>query len=169
MNHFNVKSLTFYGVAIGSVLLLFKTVTAYGENNLKAPPVVDGRYRLSLTTNLPNCKKADSLVLKMQQSGIYLNASLLPINSHADTEKHLSLTGILKNPQVNFSGKVDPKILCEHSNSQVYPNKTATMQVQLIDQGKMTGQLTVSGIPQTLKFTATKQPTQETPQKLNSH
>ncbi|MCC5639424.1 hypothetical protein LC593_27095 [Nostoc sp. CHAB 5844] len=169
MNHLNVKSLTFYGVAIGSVLLLFKTVTAYGENNLKAPPVIDGRYRLTLDTNLPSCEKADSLVLNMQQSGIYLNASLLPVNLNADTEPQLSLTGILENQQVSFSGKVDPEILCHHSNSQNHVSQSATMQMQLIGQGNMTGQLTVDGIPQTIKFTATKQPTQEKSQKLNSH
>lgn len=169
MNNFNVKSLTFYGITIGSVLLLFKTVTAYGENNLKAPPVIDGRYLLTLATSLPSCETADTLVLNMQQSGIYLNASLLPVNPNADTEQQLSLTGILKNQQVSFSGKINPEILCHHSNSQVYPSKSATMQMQLIDQGKVKGQLTVNGIPQTFKFTATKQPTQEKSQKLNSH
>ncbi|QFS47250.1 hypothetical protein GXM_04740 [Nostoc sphaeroides CCNUC1] len=54
MNHFNLKSLIFYGVAISSVLVLFKTVTVYGENNLKAPPAINGRYRLTLSENLPN-------------------------------------------------------------------------------------------------------------------
>jgi hypothetical protein len=37
MSHFNAKTLSFYGIAIGSVLLLFKTVSAYGETKLKAP------------------------------------------------------------------------------------------------------------------------------------
>ncbi|AFY43613.1 hypothetical protein [Nostoc sp. PCC 7107] len=165
----NVKSLTFYGVAIGSVLLLFKTVTAYGENNLKAPSVVDGRYSITLSTNLPSCDIADSLVLKIQQSGIYLNASLLPVNSHVDTEQPLSLKGILQNQQISFSGKVTPEILCPHQDSQLETSKSVTMQMQLIDQDKMTGQLTVNGIPETLRFTATKQLTQEKSQKLNSH
>lgn len=169
MNHFNVKSLTFYGVAIGSVLLLFKTVTAYGENNLQAPPPLDGRYRFTLATNLPSCKKADSVVLNIQQSGIYLNASLLPETPNANTEQPFSLTGILQNQQVSFSGKVDPDILCHHSDSQVHVSKSATMQMQLIEQGKMTGQLTVNGLPQILSLTAIKQSTQEKSQKLNSH
>ncbi|GBE91794.1 hypothetical protein [Nostoc cycadae] len=169
MNHLNVKSLTFYGVAIGSVLLLFKTVTAYGENNLKAPSVVDGRYLITLASNLSKCATADSLVLNIQQSGIYLNASLLPVSSYADTEKPLSLTGILQKEQISFSGKVAPEILCRHPNSQLDTSKSLTMQMQLIDQDKMTGQLTVNGIPQTLRFTATKQLTQEKSQKLNSH
>jgi hypothetical protein len=33
MNHLSLKSLAFYGVAIGSVALLFKVVSAYGETN----------------------------------------------------------------------------------------------------------------------------------------
>ncbi|MBE9004136.1 hypothetical protein IQ259_03605 [Fortiea sp. LEGE XX443] len=169
MNHFNIKSLTFYGVAIYSVLLLFKTVTTYGEKHLQAPPTIDGRYHFTLDTNLPNCKKSDSLVLNMQQSGIYLNASLLPMKSNADTTQQLSLTGILKNQQVSFSGKIAPEILCHHSNSPVHPSKSVTMQMQLIDQGKMTGQLTFNGIPQTMMFTAAKKPTQEKSQKLNNY
>lgn len=54
MSHFNLKSLAFYGVAIGSVLVLFKTVTAYGESNLKAPDKIGGIYRLE-AQNLPEC------------------------------------------------------------------------------------------------------------------
>ncbi|MBC6435921.1 hypothetical protein FM036_43120, partial [Nostoc sp. HG1] len=49
----------------------------YGENNLKAPPPINGLYRLTLSENLPNCEKSDTLTLKIQQSGIYLNASVL--------------------------------------------------------------------------------------------
>ncbi|MBE9205480.1 hypothetical protein IQ244_02815 [Nostoc sp. LEGE 06077] len=169
MNHFNLKSLTFYGVAIASVLVLFKTVTAYGESNLKAPPVVDGRYILTLGTNLPICEKADSLILNIQQSGIYLNASLLPVNPNAETEQQLSLTGIFKNQQINFSGKIAPEILCHHPNSQLDSSKSVAMQIQLIDQDKMTGKIAVNGIPQPLRFTATKQSTPEKSQKLNSH
>ncbi|ALF53944.1 hypothetical protein ACX27_15520 [Nostoc piscinale CENA21] len=168
MNHLNVKSLTFYGVAIGSVLVLFKTVTVYGENNLKAPPVVDGRYLLTLATKLPSCETANSLVLNMQQSGIYLNASLVTVNANAETEKP-SLTGILKNQQISFSGKVDPKILCLDSNSQINSNQSVVMQMQLIDQDKITGQITVNGIPQTLRFTAAKQSTPEKSQKVTPH
>jgi hypothetical protein len=169
MNHFNVKSLTFYGVAISSVLLLFKVVTTYGEKNLKAPPVVNGSYRLILATNSPSCEKSDYLLLNMQQSGIYLNASLLPINANADTTQQPSLTGILKNQQVSFSGKINPEILCHPSNSQIRPSKSVVMEIQLKEQGKMTGQLMFNGVSQTLEFTAAKQSTPEKSQKSNSH
>ena len=161
MNHFNVKSLTFYGVAITSVLILFKTVTTYGESNLKASPVIDGHYLLNLENNLPSCKKSDSVVLNIQQSGIYLNASLLTTNLKPDSEQQLSLTGILKNQQVSFSGKVAPDILCHQSNSPSSPSKSVTMQVQVMAQDKLTGQLNFHDMSQTFTFTAAKQATPE--------
>ena len=157
MNHFNFKSLIFYGVAISSVLLLFKTVTIYGENNLKAPPLVNGRYRLTLAENLPNCEKSDTLTLNIQQSGIYLNASVLSANASANTDEKHSLAGILKNQQLNLSGKVGKSILCNIPHPQNDPLNSVTIQMQLVDKGNMTGQLTINGIPKTLKFTAVPQ------------
>lgn len=64
-------------MAISSVVVLFKVVTAYGETNLKAPPAIGGPYRIS-TQNLPGCLKANRLVLNIKQSSIYLFGSLLP-------------------------------------------------------------------------------------------
>jgi hypothetical protein len=68
MNHLSLKSLAFYGVAIGSVALLFKVVSAYGETNLKAAPAIGGSYRFD-AKSLPECLKSDSLVLTIEQSG----------------------------------------------------------------------------------------------------
>jgi len=163
MNHFNVKSLTFYGVAIGSVLLFFKTVTTYGENNLQAPPVINGKYQLKLIENLPNCHNFDSLVLNIQQSGIYLNASLFPTNANAETKKQLSLSGTLQNQQLNLSGIVAPEILCSQ------PNQSVIMQMQLAEAGKITGQLTINNASKTLRFIAVQQTIPEPSQKLNNH
>ena len=157
MNHFNFKSLTFYGVAIISVLLLFKIVSAYGETNLKAPPAISGRYRLTLSENLPNCEKSDTLTLNIQQSGIYLNASVLPANANVDTDEKHSLAGIFRNRQLNLSGKVGKSILCNIPRPQNDPLNLVTIQMQLVDKSNMTGQLTVNGIPQPLKFTAVPQ------------
>ena len=157
MNHFNLKSLTFYGVAITLVLVLFKTVTVYGENNLKAPPPINGRYRLTLSENLPNCEKSDTLTLNIQQSGIYLNASVLPANANVDTDEKHSLAGIFRNQQLNLSGKVGRSILCNIPRPQNDPLNSVAIQMQLVDKSNMTGQLTVNGIPQPLKFTAVPQ------------
>ncbi|WP_445635530.1 Lipoprotein [Nostoc sp. DSM 114161] len=169
MNHFNFKSFAFYGVAISSVLLLFKTVSAYGENNLKAPPKVSDRYRLTLAENLPNCEKSDTLTLNIEQSGIYLNASVLPADANADIDEKHSLMGILKNQQLNLSGKVNTSILCNIPQSQKDPLNSVTIQMQLVNTGSIPGQLTLSGIPQTLKFTAVPEKVQEKSQKSNSH
>ncbi|MCW5312670.1 hypothetical protein GTQ43_02020 [Nostoc sp. KVJ3] len=166
MNHFNFKSLAFYGVAIVSVLLLFKTVSVYGENNLKAPPNVNGRYRLTLSENLPKCEKSDTLTLNIQQSGIYLNASVLPANTKTDTDEKHSLAGIFRNQQLNLSGKVGRSILCNIPRPQNDPLNSVTIQMQLVDKGNMTGQLTINGIPQTLKFTAVPEKAEEKSQKL---
>jgi hypothetical protein len=139
------------------VVLLFKTVTIYGEKNLKAPPPVNGHYRLTLAENLPNCEKSDTLTLNIEQSGIYLNASVLSATDNGDTDKKHSLAGIFKNQQLNLSGKVGRSILCNIPRPQNDPLNSVTIQMQPVDKGNMRGQLTVKGIPQTLKFTAVPQ------------
>ncbi|MDZ7963248.1 MAG: hypothetical protein RMY34_36250 [Aulosira sp. DedQUE10] len=173
MNHFNVKSLAFYGIAISSVLLLFKIVSAYGETNLKAPRVINGHYRLAFGENIPNCGKLDAPSLNIQQSGIYVNASLLPTNTSSETttsnEKNHSLSGILKNQHLTLSGKIDSSVLCNIASTQNAPTHSATMQMQLLDKGDFTGQLTVSGISQNIKFTAIPQKEMEKLQPSKSH
>ncbi|MBD2169483.1 hypothetical protein H6G04_34555 [Calothrix membranacea FACHB-236] len=173
MNHFNVKSLAFYGIAISSVFLLFKTVSAYGESNLKAPPVINGSYLLTLDEKLPNCNQTDTSILKIQQSGIYVNASLLPTdaNSENDTsdEKTHPLSGILRNQELNLSGKIDGSALCNIASTQNAPFHSAKMQMQLLDKGNFTGQLTVSGVSQNFKFTAIPQKAQEKSQSVKKH
>ena len=173
MNHFNLKSLTFYGIAIGSVLLLFKTVSAYGETNLKAPPAMSDRYRLALAEDIPNCDKPDKLILNIQQSGIYLNASFLSANTNAETPnshpKNDSLTGILRNQQVSLSGKIDRSILCNSASASNTHIHSATMQMQLLDKGNFTGQLALSGSTKTFRFTAVPEKTQNKSQQGKSH
>jgi len=58
------------------LLLLFNVVTACGKAKLKAPAPIDGRYRL-LYSKFAQLSKSDALV-DIEQSGIYLNGSLLP-------------------------------------------------------------------------------------------
>lgn len=123
-NHFNPKSLLFYGTMIGSVAILFRITTAYGESHLKAPPDVSGRY-LS-TQPISECPSDSRLVLVIQQSGIYLNGSLLLVDETQETarvashtaapeEKHF-LTGLLEQQQVNLSGTVPGLADCKFSN-----------------------------------------------------
>jgi hypothetical protein len=76
MSHFSAKTLSFYGIAISSVLLLFKTVSAYGETKLNAPPHIDGSYQFLQTDNLPACLQDQQLKLNVEQSGVYLFGNL---------------------------------------------------------------------------------------------
>ena len=164
--HFNVKTLTFYGVAIGSVLLLFNIVTAYGEAKLKASVPIGGRYSLSFAQK-PNCPKSDALVLNIQQSGVYLNASLLPAAEKAQqptaAEEKLSLTGDLSNQEFSLAGTVPSSTVCNHSVSpetsdrpQDNPSRSVKIQSR-VDGETLKGQMNVSGIPEAIEFTAQKE------------
>ncbi|TAF11129.1 MAG: hypothetical protein EAZ77_01805 [Nostocales cyanobacterium] len=169
MNNFKFKSLAISGIAIASVLILFKTVTVYGENQLRSTPLIHNRYRLTLAKNLPNCEKANTQILNIQQSGIYLNASLLPVTANADTKIQLALTGILQNQQLELSGNIDSSILCQilaPQNSQIQP---ITIQMSLLHQDNISGQLNIKNIPTTIKFTALPETNQKTTPKSESH
>jgi hypothetical protein len=128
MSHFNLKSLAFYGVAIGSVLVLFKTVTAYGESNLKAPNKIGGVYRLE-SQNLPACLRSavgsatqsKDLVVNIEQSGIYLFGDLSS-KSETETETeeknesdrlHVPLEGRLEKSGLSVSGKLNKLNSCQ--------------------------------------------------------
>lgn len=167
MGHFNFKSLAFYGVAIGAVLLLFEVVTAYGETNLKAPAPIDGRYRLSYTQNLPKCPKSDALVLTIQQSGIYLNGSLSPAQTNAQqptsAEEKPSMTGQLINQQLSLSGTVPQSTFCIKAVPQANDNSSSSVRIQSRVEGKnLEGKITLNGIPEAIGFTAQREsPAQE--------
>ncbi|WP_017651189.1 hypothetical protein [Fortiea contorta] len=157
MNHFHYKSLAFYGVAISSVLLLFKVVTLYGEKHLQPAPTISDRYRLMLAENLPNCEKPTDLILNIQQSGIYINASLLPANSNikpATNHHQNSLTGILKHQQLNLSGHINTAILCQIIPTQNTLANSTTLQMQFQNPKTPTGQININGVPQSLQFNA---------------
>ena len=164
MNHFNFKSLAFYGVAIASVLILFKVVTAYGETNLKAPAPISGSYRMKLAQNLSICPKSSELLLDIQQSGIYLNGSLLPASVDAQqassSEKRPSLTGKISNQQLTLAGTVPNSTFCNNQPQQVSIQS-------LLHKENLAGKLTLNTIPQSIAFTAQRlAPAQE---KSSSH
>ncbi|WP_414754504.1 hypothetical protein [Anabaena sp. CCY 9910] len=160
MNHFNSKSLVFYGVAITSVLILFKIVTLYGEKNLQASPVLNNSYRLTWKNNVLNCEKSAPMMLNIQQSGIYLNAALFS----AGEAKPLAMSGIWKNQQMSLAGKIDQPTLCNITVPQ-----SVKMQMQLTDKGNLQGQLIISDISQTLEFNATPEAAQVRPENSRSH
>ncbi len=118
MSLFNLKSLAFYGITIGSVALLFKVVTAYGETNLKAAPAIAGSYRFD-AKNLPKCLKSDDLVLTIEQSGVYLSGNLKSNKSSVDRQKTTpekpTLAGKWENQGLSLSGAVPNLTGCGES------------------------------------------------------
>jgi hypothetical protein len=160
MNHFPIKSLVFYGVAIGSVVTLFSVVSAYGNANLKAPAAVDGHYRLK-AENLPGCLTAEELELIIQQSGEYLNAALLPEDTIAKKAipRKFVIAGKLHNEQLNLSGPVPQLTNCpKNSSVQI----TGKMQNQ-----NLVGTITLTSLPKATEFTAQKE--SETPKSETKH
>jgi hypothetical protein len=112
MSHFNLKSLVFYGTMIGSVLILFKVVSNYGENSLKAPVNISGTYRFN-EISINDCLKNKTLELIIQQSGRYLGGTLNLTNT--------SQTGI---------SSVSPNP-ANHSDSAVETEKSKPEEIRL--------------------------------------
>ena len=170
MSHFNLKSLAFYGVAIGSVVILFRVVSAYGEANLKAPPPVGERYRIN-AQNLPGCLKSDALFLNIKQSGIYLSGSLLPADSNTQVEtiaeEKPSLSGQLSHPQLSLSGSVPWVTSCNSPVGQAGGSGgSSSIKIQGQLQGKtLAGEITLSSISEPAKFTAEQEVMEEKPEK----
>lgn len=157
MNHFNPKTLTFYGVAITAVVLLFNRVTAYGEANLKAPNNIEGLYPIK-AQNLPDCLKTDSPVLKLSQSGAYLTGSLKrDVNSAkatASSEEKPSLTGQWQGGKLSLSGPV---------NQDTCPADTQVEINGSIDKQLLSGQLKFNAAPP-VQFKAKRQADDESGQ-----
>jgi hypothetical protein len=114
-NHLNLKTLSFYGIMIGSVVVLFKVVSAYGENNLKAPPNLSGTYSIT-SENLPECLKSKNLNLTIEQSGVYLFGNLSPSTEEKNLKKNenlrISLEGKMKEEKIFLSGKSKNLNIC---------------------------------------------------------
>jgi hypothetical protein len=166
MSHFNLKSLAFYGGAIGAVVVLFSVVTAYGNTHLKAPPAVTGRYRLN-AQNLPGCLKAEALILTIQQSGEYLGGSLSPANAveKKGTQKKSTLTGELVNQHLSLSGPVPGVPTCNKSaNPAVASRRSSSVKIQGQLQGKtLVGKIALNSVPEPAEFTAQLEPPEENP------
>ena len=168
-SHFNFKSLTFYGVAIGGVLLLFNVVSAYGEAKLKAPAAIGGRYRLSLAQNLPTCAKSDALMLNIEQSGIYLNGFILAADTDAQIragEEKPSLTGQLSNQQLSLAGTLANSLCTSPVSQPKVTNRLknipfSSIRIQSRVEGEnLKGTITLSGVSKAIGFTAQREPVQ---------
>jgi hypothetical protein len=155
--HFNLRSLMFYGCAISAVVTLFSVVTAYGEANLKAPRRIDGRYPIT-TQTLPGCLQSQALVLLVQQSGIYLTGAIVPTDASGEllqsVEKRPPLGGRWDDRQLYLSGALNSVSGCQGQitvqstvSSAHPPQKDAPITLE--------GTLRLSDRPQETPFTAT--------------
>ncbi|MBD1844670.1 hypothetical protein H6F89_14960 [Cyanobacteria bacterium FACHB-63] len=137
-NLFNAKWFMFYGGTIAFVIALFSLTTRYGETKLKAPLRISGQYKVT-ATNLPGCLKSKTLILSIEQSGIYLNGSLLefsaPTQEQTVSKKKPSLTGVFQQPNLELSGTTTQIAGCEQSTisiqAAIAAGSTATTQPTL--------------------------------------
>ncbi|MBW4682004.1 MAG: hypothetical protein KME19_18075 [Microcoleus vaginatus WJT46-NPBG5] len=159
MSHFSLKSLSFYGIAIGSVAVLFNLVSAYGEKNLKAPPAIAGRYLIP-TKNVPGCKNPQGVVLTLNQSGIYLNGFLSPADRQTQSaeiaEEKPSLEGKFEQKKLNLLGVVGQSKLCKELDNKA-PSTQFVKITGEIEGEKLKGQMRLSSTPKPIEFTAKRE------------
>jgi hypothetical protein len=112
MTLFSAKSIGLYSLAIGSAIGFFNIITSYGEANIKAPLLVAGNYLIT-SPNLPACFQQQQLILKIQQSGMYLNASIATASqtNGANSEARPTLSGRLHDRQLELNGQI-PADIC---------------------------------------------------------
>lgn len=152
MSHFSLKSLTFYGVAIGSVTLLFNVVTAYGNSNLKAQPAIDGKYTLD-PKMLPKCLKSQAVELVILQSGIYLNGAIVPTtkddSAPSPRRQKPTLMGRFQNGELSLSGTLPELSACASS-----PERELNIEGRVV-KDILQGQIQLNG--QTIPFQSRRQ------------
>ncbi|MEG4857228.1 hypothetical protein QUB75_05270 [Microcoleus sp. K1-B6] len=157
MNHLSLKSLAFYGVAIGSVSLLFKVVTAYGEANLKAAPAIAGTYRFD-ANSLPECLKSDVLVLTIEQSGVYLSGNLRSGSREGREktgEEKPSLFGKWETQGLNLSGAVPNLAGC--SDSTATGQNSSVKMRGIVEQESLKGKISLTDKTAATDFTAQRE------------
>ncbi|MBD2156409.1 hypothetical protein [Leptolyngbya sp. FACHB-16] len=146
-SHFSPKSLAFYGVAIGSVTVLFLATTRYGQAHLQAPKAIEGDYAIAPGT-LPGCLGDRPLTLSIQQSGIYLTGTLLANDADDRTvriaKERPSLTGRWNSQELTLSGSLSH-----------IPQCSGTVEIQgAIQNNTLTGTAQLDALMPPIPFTA---------------
>ena len=168
MININVKLLSFYSISIAFVLVLFKVVTAYGETNLKAAPVIAGSYRFD-AKSLPECLKSDSLVLTIEQSGVYLRGSLrsgIGEGEGEKTEEKPPLAGKWENQGLSLSGVVPNLPNC--SGSPVTGKNSFVKLRGIVEKDRLKGKISLRDRAAASDFTALRESTAKV-QKKEQH
>ncbi len=157
MIHLNVKLLSFYGISLALVAVLFKVVTAYGETNLKAPPAIAGNYRFD-PKSLPECLKSDVLVLTIEQSGVYLSGNLRSGSREGrekTAEEKPSLFGKWETQGLNLSGAVANLAGC--SDSTATGQNSSVKMRGIVDQESLKGKISLTDKAAATDFTAQRE------------
>ncbi len=152
MNIFPAKLIGLYSLVIASAIVFFHLVTSYGEANAKAPISIAGNYVVA-GQDLPGCLEHKSLLLGIQQSGIYLNANLIIVDGlvgkeiidrSATTIRDLrpTFSGRLRDRQLSLSGILPSEICSPPTQLQIAGsiNQTSSSSAQL-PQPQLQGQL----------------------------
>jgi hypothetical protein len=149
-NHFNLKSLAFYGGAIAFVVVLFSLTTSYGEAHLKAPRDVNGYYPID-TNDLPGCLGSKRLTLDIKQSGVYVTGALLEADASEKAtkaiEQHPPLTGQWNNHQLSLTGSLTHLKEC---------NGTVTINGEISEDNKLNGTISLNSA-ESKSFTAQRE------------
>ncbi|MFB2770915.1 hypothetical protein ACE1AT_16720 [Pelatocladus sp. BLCC-F211] len=153
---------------------MFKTVTTYGENNLKAPLSLKENYSLIFGEKLPDCNQPDTVILNIHQSGVYLNGLFVPANLNSQQistiKEHPTLTGRYKNQNISLSGQIPNYLLCKNTDAvDKKAQRIVNLQMQIEKQDNLTGQISISGINKAIKVSAVPQKNQENPANSSSH
>ena len=158
MINLNVKLLSFYGISLAIVAVLFKVVTAYGETNLKAPPALAGSYRFD-AKSLPKCLKSDALVLTIEQSGVYLNGNLRSGGSEGDRKKTAeekpSLVGKWETQGLSLSGAVPNLEGCRDSRA-IAQNSSVKLR-GILEGNTLKGKISLRDAAAATDFTAQRE------------
>jgi hypothetical protein len=127
MTLFSPKSIGLYSLAIGSAIVFFNIVTSYGEANLKAPISITGNYLIT-SQNLPDCLQQPQLMIEIQQSGMYLNASLANDRQQNSSSENTrpTLAGKLRDRQLDLIGLVPTAICPQGLQLQVFGSLVKT-------------------------------------------
>jgi hypothetical protein len=118
MNRLNSSYIKFYVITIALVAVLFSAVTSYGEKNLQAPPRLSGSYKIE-AGNLPNCLKDKSLLLVIQQSGIYISGDLQSDSDRSESKSvsqdNFPLAGRWQDGKFSIAGAVTQVEGCDRA------------------------------------------------------
>jgi hypothetical protein len=114
---FSPKLVLFYVGTIAAVVALFSGVTQYGETHLRAAPKIQGRYRITQSTQA--CLTGRALVI--EQSGVYVNAILQPVEPLGATGgptpdrpavAGLRFSGLLQNQRLYLTAPQPIDLVC---------------------------------------------------------